>query len=251
MSKHLNQAPAYPHAKTGGPRAELSALIYETAAKAGAKGVSMADLSSATDKTMEQLLGITGNLRGRGGRRVLLYSVRVHSKTVRYFAADVPRFEAEAYCEQLRDEFLANATQRSKMLERARKARYRAAHAETREAARLERLADKAALVAKSKADEAERRRQERQRAELLKRTMKAEQKLNNQLAKQIQGDGTHRKPAERKPAPVTPTVATWDDSIVYREPRRPGRYEVLTAPPTFTGKELLPAAGCAARALS
>jgi hypothetical protein len=77
----------------------------------------------------------------------------------------------------------------------------------------------------------------------------KASTKAANVIAKRIKNDGTHeRKP---KPAPAPATTSGWDGVKVQKIAHQPGRYEVLTVEPVFSGKALLPATSCMARALS
>jgi hypothetical protein len=80
----------------------------------------------------------------------------------------------------------------------------------------------------------------------LLKRKRIAIQQANA-LAAQIERQPN--APAAPKPPPPAPVV-DWGDVPVQKIQHQPGRFEKLTAPPTFTGKALLPATSCAARAL-
>lgn len=90
-----------------GPRPVLSALVWEAVKKAGNAGCLMAELEAATGKQSEQLLGILGNLRGRDGRRQMLYSLPVYGRLARYFDTSVPLEHAQALvqreAEQMRE----------------------------------------------------------------------------------------------------------------------------------------------------
>lgn len=230
---------SYPRA-TFGPQACLTAKVYETIEREGAAGCSMAQLVTATGQSQQRLLGLLHNLRGRQGRRVMIFSQTVFGRVSRYFAVSVPREHAQDVAQREGERLRVAGREASRRAELERKARHRekvrALKAEAKAAAAAERaklreLAEAAAAVRRIDA-----RAEPGQRTRSMAPLKRGEHALSNALAKKIKADGTRGSAPAEKPAPTI----TWPENItVHRAPRTPGRWEPQYVQPVFSALPL------------
>lgn len=225
---------------TYGPPAGLTAQVYETIERHGDAGCSMSQLVEATGQPELRLLGLLHNLRGRQGRRVLVYSLPVFGRVSRYFVIEVPIEHAQDVVQREGERLRIAGREASRRAELERKARHRekvrAMKAEAKAAAaaervRLRELAEAAAAVRRIDA-----RNDPGQRTRSMVQLKRGEHALSNALAKKIKADGTRGSAPAEKPAPTI----TWPENItVHRAPRTPGRWEPQSVQPMFSALPL------------
>ena len=230
---------SYPRA-TFGPQACLTAKVYETIEREGAAGCSMAQLVTATGQSQQRLLGLLHNLRGRQGRRVMIFSQTVFGRVSRYFAVSVPREHAQDVVQREGERLRIAGREASRRAELERKARHRekvrAMKAEAKAAAAAERaklreLAEAAAAVRRIDA-----RAEPGQRTRSMAPLKRGEHALSNALAKKIKADGTRGSAPAAKPAPTV----TWPAHVqTQKAPRTPSRWEPQYVQPVFSALPL------------
>lgn len=225
---------------TYGPPAGLTAQVYETIERHGDAGCSMSQLVEATGQPELRLLGLLHNLRGRQGRRVLVYSLPVYGRITRYFLATVPREHAEDVVQREGERLRIAGREASRRAELERKARHRekvrAMKAEAKAAAAAERVRLRELVEAAAAVRRIDARQEAGQRTRSMAPLKRGEHALSNALAKKIKADGTRGAAPAEKPAPTI----TWPENIaVHRAPRTPGRWEPQSVQPMFSALPL------------
>lgn len=231
--------------KTGRPLGFALQAVQELVDAAGARGLTVVE-------AREKLPGYNAisiksalhNLHRRYGYQMITGVIKCGV----FVSPGVSENDAEAAYAQR----VAEDTARQREIAKAARKRYERRIAEEKRAKRRGDL-EAAAKARAERNAKLERERQARQaereaaQRDKLHASQRAEISATNRLAKRLKGDGTYDS---NKPQPTRCTVETWGNVQVQKIPHQPGRYEVLTAPPTFTGKELLPPASCMAKAL-
>lgn len=225
---------------TYGPAAGLTAKVYETIEREGSAGCSMSQIVESTGQTQLRLLGLLHNLRGRQGRRMMVYSLPVFGRVSRYFVVAVPIEHAQDVVQREGERLRIAGREASRRAELERKARHRekvrAMKAEAKAAAaaervRLRELAEAAAAVRRIDA-----RAEPGQRTRSMAPLKRGEHALSNALAKRIRSDGTSGPAPAAKPAPTV----TWPAHVqTQKAPRTPSRWEPQSVQPVFSALPL------------
>jgi hypothetical protein len=226
-----------------------SQIILEAIRKSGEVGMRNADLMKLADTTRHVLNVYIWKMRGDGD--VITVTVRRHAI---HLAAGVSTEKAKATLEA--EEAQRHEARRQKHNQKLKEWRIKQAEKKGPAKSKLSeaQLAQKRAASAKARARALELKKNPElrlQQAKVLDQGAKRPRRAKfgaqmNKLAAQILREKPSMLTESAKPA----QVIDWSRAKVTKIASKPGRFEVLEAEPVFTGKPLLPASSCMARAL-